>query len=282
MNKSKEYDTILILGNGFDLNLGLKTGYTDFIQSVFFTDLIKENHLCQYLQSQHELKNWIDIENELKIYSSKNESPNTFKSDFTLLSKSLINYLSTIDYSNIPEKSIPFDILKSIGLDNLLIIDFNYTNTIKVIMERLQKPSNILMNNHIKVHGSIDEGQIIFGVEDNARIKSEYVFLKKAYNSNFKTINFDPILKKASRIIIFGHSLGETDHMYFKDFFNDISIGYDTYGTKKIDLFFYTEDGYFQLFKQLDALTNNRLSMLKRMNNLETIDTNNRNNINIS
>ncbi|MFR8357316.1 MAG: AbiH family protein [Parabacteroides sp.] len=28
--------TLLIIGNGFDLNLGLKTGYCDFIKSDYF------------------------------------------------------------------------------------------------------------------------------------------------------------------------------------------------------------------------------------------------------
>lgn len=31
---------ILIIGNGFDLNLGLKTSYKDFIQSEHFKDLV--------------------------------------------------------------------------------------------------------------------------------------------------------------------------------------------------------------------------------------------------
>ena len=37
---NNEYDAVLITGNGFDLNLGLKTGYCDFISSDFFCKLL--------------------------------------------------------------------------------------------------------------------------------------------------------------------------------------------------------------------------------------------------
>ena len=41
---------IIIIGNGFDLSLGLKTSYKDFIESDSFTLLLnKENSLTIYL-----------------------------------------------------------------------------------------------------------------------------------------------------------------------------------------------------------------------------------------
>ena len=67
---TKEYDSILIIGNGFDLNLGLKTSYQNFIASHVFKNLVDgNNQLCKYLNNQNELNRWIDIENELKKYS---------------------------------------------------------------------------------------------------------------------------------------------------------------------------------------------------------------------
>lgn len=66
---------IVIIGNGFDLNLGLKSGYQDYIKSAYFESLIsKRNYLAMYLKKQNNLQRWIDIENELK---------NTLKSKYT-------------------------------------------------------------------------------------------------------------------------------------------------------------------------------------------------------
>ena len=99
--------TLLIIGNGFDLNLGLKTGYCDFIKSDYFKKEVNNNNqLCKYLLNQQELYNWIDIENELKKYSTKTDSqPKQVKQDFKNLSASLIDYLSSLPYDKI--NSIP-------------------------------------------------------------------------------------------------------------------------------------------------------------------------------
>ena len=68
-----KYQSALIIGNGFDLSLGLSTSYMDFVNSDEFQILLNmQNQLAIYLKVNAELQNWIDIENELKLYS-KNE-----------------------------------------------------------------------------------------------------------------------------------------------------------------------------------------------------------------
>ena len=58
---------IAIIGNGFDLNLGLKTSYTNFVNGNEFKSLLNtDNFLADYLSNKHDLQNWIDVENELK------------------------------------------------------------------------------------------------------------------------------------------------------------------------------------------------------------------------
>ena len=62
---------VAIIGNGFDLNLGLKTSYSDFVNSKDFKSLLnKGNYLVDYLDGKHNLQKWIDVENELKLYSA--------------------------------------------------------------------------------------------------------------------------------------------------------------------------------------------------------------------
>ena len=78
-------EKIVIIGNGFDLSLGLKTSYKDFIESDSFTLLLKkENSLTIYLNGKQEINNWVDIEKELTEYSKlvpydKSKVKNDFK-----------------------------------------------------------------------------------------------------------------------------------------------------------------------------------------------------------
>ena len=81
---------ILIIGNGFDLNLGLKTKYSDFLQSLEFKKLREnpKNFLFRYLDFIHEQarqpQQWVDIEHELKEYANLLALQNTkfSESDF--------------------------------------------------------------------------------------------------------------------------------------------------------------------------------------------------------
>lgn len=70
---------LLIIGNGFDIGLGLKTKYADFIKAIETEDYFKDNEFknCNlflylrnklYQSSQIEEFRWVDVENELKYY----------------------------------------------------------------------------------------------------------------------------------------------------------------------------------------------------------------------
>lgn len=62
-------ETLLIVGNGFDLSMGFKTSYGDFMRSSVFPKF--DSALCLYLRKQfQENMGWIDIENELSEFSN--------------------------------------------------------------------------------------------------------------------------------------------------------------------------------------------------------------------
>lgn len=71
---------VLILGNGFDLDLGLKTSYKDFWESEFCpkdypAPLI--HHLNERWPDSLEKVKWYDLENELLNYYKRTQDPNT-------------------------------------------------------------------------------------------------------------------------------------------------------------------------------------------------------------
>lgn len=72
-------EILLIIGNGFDIDLGLKTRYSDFIESGYYPikgrmsfdydySDIEEYSLLQYLKMSYSNKRWIDIETSLLDY----------------------------------------------------------------------------------------------------------------------------------------------------------------------------------------------------------------------
>lgn len=107
---------ILIIGNGFDLNLGIASSYADFLTSGPFKKLIEENNfLASFLhtmseQSQPTDVKWVDIEHELKAFCT-----------LLLHSKTLVNEIT---------KSSPWSIDKALHL-------FNNQNAIKVFILKI-------------------------------------------------------------------------------------------------------------------------------------------------
>jgi hypothetical protein len=269
-----DYDAVILIGNGFDLNFGLKTGYCDFIKSKNFEDLIKEdNDFAKHLKSRHNLQNWIDIENELKTYSSLNGGLNeTFFNEFKNLSSALMEYLGNINIKT-NKKSASYKLIESIKNLSTLIIDFNYTSTLQNVLKELESEDITLHIDHLKIHGSLEKKNIIFGVEDKAKIYHSDVFLKKSVNINFQSIDFSESIQKCSHFIIFGHSLGETDYMYYDDFFKKACRQVPSYERKEIYIYFYGEENYYNLFRQIDNLTGKNITRFKQYNKLKMIDT---------
>ena len=266
-----EYDAVLITGNGFDLNLGLKTSYQDFITSDIFNNLLTtDNQLCSYLKSQQDLNNWIDIENELKEYSRticKDSNRKAFRQEYQILCSSLCEYLNSLDMSYIDETSKVYEIITE-EFKNLLIFNFNYTLSLDYISNQ-----NNLSHKILKVHGNAKKNKIVFGVEDNARINVNDVFLKKSTCLWNEVINVNSVLSNAKKIIFLGYSLGETDHHYFEDFFRVASINNFMDKTQKnILISHYKEDGMYDVLKQIDSMTNNRIQGLRTHQNFEMFD----------
>src|SRR5574344_208506 len=223
---------VLILGNGFDLELDLKTSYNDFLKSFDFEDILKDNLLAQHLRTEQKIHNWIDLENELKVYVNEQEKLakskgqgtlsyiDKLKDDYTQIKYALRKYISGVFYTRNYDESTSAKVLNAV-LDNgyFRIISFNYTDLDDISSRNLHKSIGNIQCEYI--HGQITK-HIILGVEDdpNPKIPREASFLKKSIDPNFGNNTIRKQLEESDIIIIFGHSLGATDMLYFKDFFN--------------------------------------------------------------
>ena len=113
-------DTLLILGNGFDLSLGLKTSYGDFMKSSYFEDFAEKTFLGKYLRNeQFRCYSWIDIEKALSKYCleinsgglmtpMKQYGPACLYQEHELLKEALKGYLCE-EQKNLTRSKLDFD-----------------------------------------------------------------------------------------------------------------------------------------------------------------------------
>ena len=275
-------ETLLIVGNGFDLSIGFKTSYGDFMKSSYFPHEETSN-LCSYLHKQYEENmGWIDIENELSEYSRmlttkklNAQKYNTIldidslREEYDELKSSLKCYLQ--EETKRAFGPSPDNPAKRV-IDQLpaesKIISFNYTSIIeRMTWERFCASKSNLLH----IHGSLAAyDDIVFGVEDSAKLSKEHVFLYKAHSRHLKVQEVSDWLNSAERIIFYGYSLGDTDRQYFEKFFQKLC----SENNRNVNLvfYYYGQSSYDNLIWQLQMLTNHKLTQLLTYNHIEFID----------
>ena len=265
---------IIIIGNGFDLSLGLKTSYKDFIESDYFTLLLNENNtLALHLLIKKEIKNWVDIEKELTEYSKKTQNDKSkVKNDFKELKNTLMDYLKEAQEKEINQNSKAFEMIKNEISGTDIIYNFNYTNSVFRVAEILGISD--IESRHSFVHGSIENKNIIFGVEDRAYINDHHIFFKKSYNPNFAESNIIGVLNNSQNknniLVIFGHSLGITDSSYFENYFSSLT---HEYNRSKLKLYHFGEEAYDDMMGIIDKYTSKDLTNFQHCNTLKFIDS---------
>lgn len=296
--KLSDESTLLIIGNGFDLNLGLKTSYQDFLKSEKFQDLISkidENYFAHYLQGKNKLQGWVNVESEISKYaiipgdnhikidpsisSILSPSKAKFKDEYCEVKNALKEYLKTQKVNNDISNADAYILLSKMGsIDNLYILDFNYTLTAEILISKIYGGNRIEYDNVIHVHGSLRENDdIVFGVQDelneNDRLPQEYERMYKSSSPYLNTYGINDLFKKCKHIIFFGYSLGKTDSSYFKDFFHELSEK-GKMSRKEIDIFYNTDDDLDKINNQIRNLADGHILDIRRNHDISLIPVN--------
>lgn len=268
---------LYIIGNGFDLDLGLKTSYSDYIQSDEFKELIKPASDCSFAkyldEKRKENYKWMDIENELKIYINNIYEKNgtSFRMEFDMLKKSLSAYLnrvtsnSKINYDSNAAR-ISNKILNDLRNNiEVRVVNFNYTNTLPHVVKKINSDNVSRRVETEKIiyfnpHGEIKNG-IVFGIEDGALLdnKKDFLYLTKGADPNHVNSDWHESYFKSNEISIFGHSLGDSDFDSFDPLFGYLVSSRDS--KKKLNLYFLDEDIDFYNMR-LDKYTKGGLTAL--------------------
>ncbi|MDO5126184.1 MAG: AbiH family protein [Eubacteriales bacterium] len=240
--------TLFLIGNGFDVNCGMKTKYTDvydgYIKEASSTDVIKtfkENISADY-------KTWGDFEMSMAEYAKNLNSESEFLEcirDFAgymeqhLLAenervKQLLSDESVLTavVKEMEESLKSFYTSISHNIDKIMeqrnatyftgfrVISFNYTDVFDVLWkEMLKHNKNNASVTHI--HGVLQDGPV-FGVDNISQINTSYEltrkgkrgFIKPVFNSEYdehRVIEAKRRIKNSLTICAFGMSFGDSD-----------------------------------------------------------------------
>ena len=199
--------TVFLIGNGFDVNLGLKTRYAEFYE--YYLDIPTDNKNIRALK-EHLRENksdfWSDLEIALGKYTTRFSSFEQIEEVYDDINDEMQKYILSIENMplfhdidvNLFKKNIssPESFLSpaetnrikalynSIGVTDhyIDIVNFNYTTTIDKIIGYSQKRLEIApaayhssfktyINSILHVHGMIDDP--ILGVDNVSQISNE-------------------------------------------------------------------------------------------------------------
>ena len=281
---------ILILGNGFDIDLGLKTGYRDFMNNDNYWPFQKEpesySPLGQELKKIKE-ENWYDVERALlqfaKSYRQSTDpferDPNVFTNcryDYECLVSALAEYLQAQqDEGEVNTDSVAFRVLKRLlGNKSLdVIYSFNYTDIKKILQRIPGLPSiNIPI---VNVHGKLNDHTLILGVNEKEELSyNQFQYLYKTFNRHYRSNSLRYDILTSQEIIIFGHSLSEVDYSYFEDFFFSLcQRDEDKSGKRKVTIFTYDEKSELQIKRWLRSMNQVQIELLYGYNDFQFICT---------
>ena len=291
-------DGVFIIGNGFDLDLGLPSSYRSFAESSYWpfqnpdSDLRAPDSFDSEPRSLHNTlhytvldSTWFDIEATLARYAtfdglydskfriSAGERKQAIKDErtYNLLTQGLTDYLLSLNNHHLNKETVAARVLSTLIDNNYFtrIFSFNYT-----CLNNIAKSlgiANYLDYQHM--HGNLNDG-IILGLESNIEFCPLYRFMCKEYNMNYQTRFLNFCMQEAKEIVIFGHSLSEIDYHYFETlFFNQSKMNLNYPESKRITIFTRDKNSKLDICDQLRKMNKNRLDVLFSNNILEIIRT---------
>lgn len=275
MNSNERLKYTIVVGNGFDICMGFKTRYSDFVESDEWNKMYKQrskkyNHysLLQYLNGKRYTDEWFDIEAALFNYVSKRNDGSFVsnvkqdKDDYFIVCKTLNDYLKNHikNSSHNLDETCAGKFLKAIGSlnssDCKKLYSFNFTP----IESYAEKMSILHMPTVEYVHGQVKKDSLILGIEvDNLQeIAPGYSFLIKSNSKDYKSSKLPFNLNNSQEVVFFGFSLNKIDMGYFEEYFKMMETNEDQ--NKRITIVTYDEDSKQQL---LDNLRKSNISVQK-------------------
>lgn len=241
--------TLFVLGNGFDVNCGMRTRYAD-VYKGYIVEESKTENLKKFKDTiSADIENWGDFEMAMAEYASMLDNEKDFLECVRDFAKYMENWLLKQQNSfkeiladsemcnaimNEFENSISsFYTGISHNVERLMenreagnstyhnFITFNYTNTLEYILQECKKHYRIGKKDVIHIHGILGDDPVL-GVDSVEQIKAYFNisrrvrrgFIKPIFNAEYDSARVEQTkeyIKTANTICVFGMSLGESD-----------------------------------------------------------------------
>lgn len=279
---------LLFIGNGFDLDLGLKTRYSDFALSEFWPFRLERPNLpslAAYLNRKKELATWLDLECELGNYAGMNTTlPSPLPGDenaYKCLTERLAAYLAEAQTGPISNDSCAARVLKTYLTDlqesedsfgDEAVYSFNYTD-LHAIAGRLGLDTGFGCRH---IHGSLKDGDIVLGFGDGIDCGEGCEYMRKSFNPRYNPPQMLPEMMAADRICFFGLSFGDVDYAYFDAFFTkmcETDVNGKPAVSADIAIFTYDEASRRRLLHNLHRRTGRRWSQLNTLHKVRIFRT---------
>ena len=201
------YKSLAIVGNGFDLQLGIKSRFVDFANSVHFPELDDFKKLCDDLVTDDDtvdttrIEYWSSFEERINqiTYVRSPVADMSFdcekarkeleiiNRDYCIIKHELIAYLRMASKKN----RYIIDSVKDVINNQTMIINFNYTDTFEEYS-----------NNIFYVHGSINENNIVLRYDDRGeRCMSQALDVRWRKNICRERLEYTRYLKRVLGLV---------------------------------------------------------------------------------
>ena len=243
-------NTTFLIGNGFDLNVGLKTRFKDFLP--VYQKIESHNPVIKKFKQDIalDINTWADFESQMGRYTEEydQDTVNDYIECLDDFREELVRYLKR------EEEKIDFDYFadqiwevfrKSMTqLDKIFpepqlrltvqrydynFITFNYTSVFDHCIELLTRraKSDGIFGTVLHIHGTLQE-DVVIGVDNINQIENEELsqnkriqraLIKPMINERSKKGKDevgDQLIQNSDMICIFGMSMGETDKIWWQ------------------------------------------------------------------
>lgn len=258
---------LVILGSGFDIDLGLKNSCADYAKDYrcpivgnetwsAFENTLRDEVIKWYNQGKCEQKA-VELKLLWQVYVKNVSWFFTEKSDDFLVRK----HKKGRKVKKV-QTSCAYRFLKRIKVNcDCKVYTFNYTNPYEYVDIPKAKEFIHLHGKHYKdtfdktLMVMSQEHNIIFGIDEcipEDGINNPCIHpLVKRYHPQYKKTDIIADLLNAENVIFYGFSMGMIDYGYFSEFFNAICNG--TTSCKKIYFVTYDKKGLKDFYGNLNA-----------------------------
>ncbi len=279
----------IIIGNGFDIDLGLPSRYSEFIQSpewkkitkiplgyVGDVDYVRHSLMCYLQEKAYNKQNWFDIEEEIHHfvlehnYCAESDAQN-IRIEFNKLKKALSDYLKRVSKElehKADKKKLAYQFLYTLQNSPYSKIEILFNYTVPDLFLEMPTYHEIGKGFFTYVHGSLRNDDIVLGcdVQDGEKVNRRLSFMYK-YNMLNKANHVARHILGAKEVVFFGHSVNEMDFCYFREFFKAASAAPEP--VRHLTVITFDEESERNI---KDNIRNQGISVTDLYNNLWTFD----------